>query len=104
MILKPAISWQQVSSLKAPMIYWRNVIVILENPTKVFLVDAWRDQLGKYVPPSQVSIFKYYYKIGQVDEESVKYLECVADAVQRKVRPLIVKRFNCEKDIVVMLP
>ncbi|ABP95566.1 MULTISPECIES: hypothetical protein [Metallosphaera] len=102
MIIKPSIQWASVSSLTAPYIYWRDVIVILENPTKVFVVDAWRDQLGRYKPPSQLSIFRYSYRIGQVDEENTKYLECIANTLQTKLRPLIQRKYDC-KDVVVML-
>ncbi|MCY0862987.1 MAG: hypothetical protein OWQ52_11285 [Metallosphaera prunae] len=102
MIIKPSIQWTSVSSLIAPYIYWRDVIVILENPTKVFIVDVWRDQLGRYKPPSQLSIFRYSYRIGQVDEENTKYLECIANTLQTKLRPLIQRKYEC-KDVVVML-
>ncbi|AWS00254.1 hypothetical protein [Metallosphaera hakonensis] len=102
MIIKPSIQWQATPSLRAPFIYWKDVIVILENPSKVLVVDAWREQLGRYKAPPQVSIFKFTYKIGQVDDESTKYLECIADTLQTKLKPLIVRKYEC-KDVVVIL-
>ncbi|MCG3108254.1 hypothetical protein L3N51_00535 [Metallosphaera sp. J1] len=102
MIIRPTIQWSYTPSLKAPYIYWKDVIVVLENPAKVFVVDAWRDQLGRYKPPSQVSIFKFSYRIGQVDDENTKYLECIAGTLQTKLKPLIQRKYDC-KDVVVML-
>ncbi|EHP70398.1 hypothetical protein MetMK1DRAFT_00009000 [Metallosphaera yellowstonensis MK1] len=104
MIIKPQIQWHQVPSLRAPYLYWRDVIVVLENPNKVLVVDVWRDQLAKYSPPPGAKTFKFTYRIGVLDQESVKYLECVGEALQRRLNPLFRRNFRCDKDTVVMLP
>ncbi|MEM0113353.1 MAG: hypothetical protein QXR57_05450 [Metallosphaera sp.] len=102
MIIKPKLEWHETTSLKAPYIYWRDTLIVLYNPTKVFVVDAFREQLSKYAPPPQVSIFKYTYRIGQVDDENVKFLECIAGALQTRLKPLITRKYAC-KDILVEL-
>jgi predicted neutral ceramidase superfamily lipid hydrolase len=50
LILKPKISWFCLNRLKTPYVYWKNVIVILENPSKTLVVDVSEDQLSTYRP------------------------------------------------------
>ncbi|WP_256202621.1 hypothetical protein [Sulfuracidifex tepidarius] len=61
MIVKPKIEWFTFNKLRTPYVYWKNVIVVLENPSKTLVVDVWRNQLSSYKPPREAERFKFTY-------------------------------------------
>ncbi len=102
MIVKPKIEWFTFAKMRTPYVYWKNVIVILENPSKTLAVDAWRGQLSSYKPPREAERFKFTYRIGKVDDENEEYLECIAQELEKKLKPLVVRDFKCENVMVVL--
>ncbi|MFP3218774.1 MAG: hypothetical protein RXQ99_09315 [Acidianus sp.] len=88
MILKPKISWFCLNRLKTRYVYWKSVIVILENPSKTLVVDVSEDQLSTYRPPKEIINFKFFYKIGKINDENIKYIGCIAQELQKNMKAI----------------
>ncbi|BDC18268.1 hypothetical protein [Acidianus sp. HS-5] len=104
MIVDIKIEWHKVKELKIPYIYWRDVIVVLRTIDKVIYVTACKDELSKFKPPLQARNFDYYYQIGKLEsDEDIRYLDCVALELQKKLRPYITNKIECKEEAMISL-
>ena len=104
MIIYAEIEWHKVKELKFPYVYWKDVIVVLRTIDRVIYVTAWREELAKFKPPLQAKQFDFYYQIGKLKrEEDVKYLECIALELQKKLKPYLTNKIECKEEVTVLL-
>jgi len=102
-IVKAKIEWHKTKELKFPYSLWRDVLLVMRTIDKVVAIDVVREELGKYNPPIRAKAFSFYYEIGKTDEENTKYLECIANELQGKLKPYIKKEFKCNEEVTVLL-
>jgi len=94
------------SEIKGFLAFLKNVILLIRNQERVLFVDYLDDKtsLGEYRVPFFLEGQLYFYEVIEVPKEYIKYLPCIAKAIEEKVIPLYKnKKLSCKEGLVVIM-
>ena len=84
----------------------RNAVLIIRNWQRALFVDYIdeKSSLGEYKLPPFLEGQLYIFEVINVPEEYMKYIACIAKAVEDKVMPLYKnKKLTCTENVEVVL-